>query len=170
MALRAAAAADVPNLAGVQLRSALAGFAHVFPRSIPEPTQADLEEEWAGLVGDGERTVLLAELDDVAVGGVVFGSDADQRFPTDAVLLKLYLLPEFFGRGIGSTLHDRAVTELAGAGHRQARLWVLERNLIARRMYEHRGWVLEPWSRSDFPGSGILELGYTLRLVHSSAI
>ena len=170
VALRVATAADVPNLAGVQLRSALAGFAHIFPESIPKPTQADLEQEWAALVADPDQTVLLGEVAGSAIGAVVFGVNADQRFPVDAVLLKLYLQPEHMGRGIGSSLHHRAVADLADAGHRKAMLWVLERNLIARRMYERRGWVLQPWSRSDFPGSGILELGYTLELGYSSAI
>ena len=170
VALRAATAADVPNLAGVQLRSALAGFAHIFPESIPKPTQADLEQEWAALVADCELTVLLSETAGTVVGAVAFGNNTDQRFPSDSVLLKLYVLPEDAGRGIGSTLHDRAVSELADAGNRSVLLWVLERNLIARRMYERRGWVLRPWSRTDFPGSGILELGYTLELDYSSAI
>jgi GNAT superfamily N-acetyltransferase len=170
VALRVATAADVPNLAGVQLRSALAGFAHIFPESIPKPAQADLEQEWAALVADCDQTVLFAESAGTAVGAVAFGNNTDQRFPSDAVLLKLYVLPEHAGRGIGSALHDQAIADLADAGHRSALLWVLERNLIARRMYVRRGWVLRPWSRTDFPGSGILELGYTLELAYSSAI
>lgn len=170
MVIRVATAADVPNLAGVQLRSALAGFAHIFPESIPKPTQIDLEQEWSALVADSERSILLAEGADTIVGAVAFGSNSDQRFASDAVLLKLYLLPEHAGRGIGSSLYDRAISDLAAAGHRNVFLWVLERNLIARRMYERRGWVLQPWSRTDFPGSGILELGYTLELDYSSAM
>lgn len=168
--LRVATAADVPNLAGVQLRSALAGFLHIFPESIPKPIHADLEQEWAALVADCDRTVMLAETAGTVVGAVAFGNNTDQRFLSDSVLLKLYVLPEYAGRGIGSTLHDRAIADLTDEGHHSALLWVLERNLIARRMYERRGWVLRPWSRTDFPGSGILELGYTLELGYSSAI
>lgn len=170
VAVRVATAADIPNLAGVQLRSALAGFAHIFPESIPKPTQAELEHEWAALVADPHQTVLLGEVATAAVGAVAFGINADQRFPVDATLLKLYVRPEHTGRGIGSSLYQRAVADLTDAGHRNVMLWVLERNLIARRMYERRGWRLRPWSRSDFPGSGILELGYTLELGYSSAI
>ncbi|MCP3997302.1 MAG: GNAT family N-acetyltransferase [bacterium] len=170
LVIRVATAADIPNLAGVQLRSALAGFEHIFPESIPKPTQIDLEHEWAELVADIERTVLLAETAGTVVGAVAFGSNSDQRFASDAVLLKLYLLPESAGRGIGSSLYDRAISDLTAAGHHEVFLWVLERNLIARRMYERRGWLLQPWSRTDFPGSGILELGYTLELDYSSAM
>lgn len=164
VAIKIAAPADIPSLAGVQLRSALAGFAHIFPASIPKPTQVDLECEWETLVAGETHTVLCAEVDSVVAGAVVFGSDSDERFPSDAVLLKLYVPPEYSGRGLGGTLHDRAVADLASAGFSRARLWVLERNLVARRMYERRGWQLEPWSRTDWPGSGIIELGYSLEL------
>jgi GNAT superfamily N-acetyltransferase len=95
---------------------------------------------------------------------VVFGKDKSAVAGADGVLLKLYVVPEHGGQGIGRVLHDRAVAGLTSAGHRTARLWVLERNLVARRMYERHGWRLEPRSRSDFPGSGILEVGYSLVL------
>lgn len=162
--IRAATIADVPDLAGVQLRSALAGFAHIFPASIPEPTQVDLEAEWSLLAAHRERTILLGVIDGDPVGAVVFGADLVDGTGTDSVLLKLYIVPDHAGRGIGSMLHDRAMAALAAAGYRRARLWVLERNLVARRMYERRGWILQRWSRSDFPGSGILEVGYSLEL------
>jgi GNAT superfamily N-acetyltransferase len=170
VAIRAATAADIPSLAGVQLRSALAGFAHIFPGSIPKPTQHELEPEWADLVAASDRSVIVAEADGEIVGVVAYGSDREAGFGTDCVLLKLYVVPEHGGRGLGSLLYDRAIAGLSRSGFTRARLWVLERNLTARRMYERRGWRLQPWSRSDWPGSGILELGYLLDLDYSSAI
>ena len=67
-------------------------------------------------------------------------------------------------------MHDEALADLRSRGFQRVRLWVLERNLVARRMYERRGWRLQPWSRIDWPGSGILELGYSLELDYSSAM
>ncbi len=169
--LTVATTADTSNLAGVQLSSALAGFRHIFPDSIPKPTMAELEVEWRGLLEDPGRTVVMASLSGDAVGAVVYGRDYSDEMGTDSVLLKLYVSPAGAGRGIGSRLHDRAVGDLRAAGFSRARLWVLERNIIARRMYERRGWKLEPWSRTDWPGSGILELGYSLDVIgYSSAI
>ena len=170
MVIRVATAADVPDLANVQLRSALAGFAHIFPESIPKPTQQSLATEWAELVDSEDMSVLLAADDGNVVGVVSYGPDLTPRRGTDSVLLKLYVVPEHFGRGIGSHLYDRAIGDLAGSGYTKVRLWVLEQNLTARRMYERRGWRLQPWSRSDWPGSGILELGYSLDLNYSPAI
>ena len=170
MILRVAEATDIPDLANVQLRSALAGFAHIFPESIPKPTQAGLEPEWAALVEREEITAVLAEDHRDVVGVVAYGPDPSPRRGTDCVLRKLYVVPEQFGNGIGTELYNRAITDLTRAGFTRARLWVLEQNLAARRMYERRGWRLQAWSRSDWPGSGILELGYTLVLAYSSAI
>ena len=162
--LRSATAADVRDLAGVQLRSALAGFSHIFPASIPKPTQPGLEEEWRVLLEDPSRAIFVAVVGSEPIAAVVYGEDVDGRYPTDAVLLKLYVDPAHAGKGIGSALHDHAIGAMQATGLTRVRLWVLERNLVARRMYERRGWTLEPWSRSDFPGSGILELGYSLYL------
>ena len=165
VAYRLATIDDTADLAGVQLHSALAGFSHIFPPSIPKPTQESLEEEWSAALARPDRTILVALGDDEVCGAVVWGADDDPDFDTDCVLAKLYVHPDWFGAGIGGALHDRAIADLAAAGHTTARLWVLERNLMARRMYERRGWRLRPWFRTDWPGSGILEVGYTLDLL-----
>lgn len=170
VAIEIADAADIPHLAGVQLRSALAGFAHIFPRSIPKPNRRGLEAEWAELIASSDRSVIVANAETESVGVVAYGPDRDGGFGTDCILLRLYVVPEHSGQGLGSHLHDLAVAELRKSGFTRARLWVLERNLVARRMYERRGWRLQHWSRSDWPGSGILELGYSLDLDYSSAI
>ena len=162
--MRIATIAEASDLAGVQLSSALAGFSHIFPPSIPEPTLAELEVEWHALLADPSRTVVSAAVAGVAVGAVVYGREDTDEMGTDCMLLKLYVTPGSGSQGIGSMLHDRAIADLKTAGFSKVRLWVLERNLVARRMYEHRGWRLEPWSRTDWPGSGILELGYSLEL------
>jgi GNAT superfamily N-acetyltransferase len=161
--LRTATLDDVANLAGVELRSALAGYAHIFPDSVPKPTQASLEERWRQVVSDSDRTVVLATVDDTAVGFVVYGPDTSD-LPADGVLRKLYVLPDHSGHGLGSVLHDHAIRELRAAGFVKARLWVLERNTVAREMYERRGWKLESWTQTDWPGTGVIEVGYSLEL------
>ena len=162
--IRAATVADIENLASVQLRSALAGFSHIFPESIAKPIHADLEEEWAALVADPRTMVAAALVDGAFVGVLAAGPDEDHDKGTDCILLKLYVAPTHFGRGVGSLLYERAIDWFAASGCKRARLWVLEHNTRALQMYERRGWVRQSWLRSDWPGSGIDEIGYVLDL------
>ncbi len=161
----AAASAHVADLAHVQLEAALTGFAHIFPASVPKPRLSDLEVEWARLVADPAKTVLAATVDGEVIAGVVFGDFPDLAPPGWGHLAKLYVLPSHAGRGIGSTLHDAAVTQLAARGYDMLWLWVLEGNLAARRMYERRGWIAREERRTDWPGSGVSEMGYALEVV-----
>ncbi|MGA9596494.1 MAG: GNAT family N-acetyltransferase [Acidimicrobiia bacterium] len=162
--IRAADAADVGALASVPLNSALAAFAHIFPAAMPKPTRIGLEKEWLARLADPEQTVLVAETEDSQAGVVAYGLTPEVAI-AGGILTKLYVAPEHEGRGIGSRLHDEAVAGLRVSGCTSAHLWVLERNIAARRMYLRRGWKLQPRSKNLWPGSGILELCYILDLV-----
>jgi GNAT superfamily N-acetyltransferase len=75
----------------------------------------------------------------------------------------LYVLPDEWGSGVGSRLHDAAVAKLGELGP-EARLWVLEANTRARAFYERRGWRLDGRERVvPFPPHP-LDVGYTLSL------
>ena len=50
---------------------------------------------------------------------------------------QFYVLPAAQGRGLGSSLLD-----MAKAAFPRLQLWTFQRNLPARRFYEHRGFVL----------------------------
>jgi ribosomal protein S18 acetylase RimI-like enzyme len=157
--------ADAPAAAEVQLESALTGFAHIFPDSVAKPTLEDLTAEWAQLLANPYQTVGVAEVDGLIVGAVSFGTDSELTPEGYGHLGRLYVRPEYSARGIGRELRDMAVTRLRSAGHGAVWLWVLEGNTRARAMYERRGWVARPdRRRTDWPGSGIFELGYALEL------
>ncbi|MDX3189460.1 GNAT family N-acetyltransferase [Streptomyces sp. MN03-5084-2B] len=83
---------------------------------------------WARRIGDGGG-VLVAEEDGVIAGFAAFGPSQ---------LYALYLLPEFWGRGLGRALHDRVVEEMSGES---AVLWVLATNERAKAFYVRQGWV-----------------------------
>jgi ribosomal protein S18 acetylase RimI-like enzyme len=58
------------------------------------------------------------------------------------VLQTLYVMPDVWSRGIGSTLHDHALDRLRETNVDEARLWTLTENQRARAFYEKRGWSL----------------------------
>jgi len=76
----------------------------------------------------------------------------------EAELQRLYVVPEWWGQGIGSQLLDAILRQARKAGASTASLFVLEKNKRAREFYEHRGWRLaEATSVHD----GVTEVRYT---------
>ena len=99
---------------------------------------------------------LPATVDRRPAGSVLIRAD---RQACGGELHALHVLPEQWGHGVGSALHDGAIDLLAGGGYDTAWLWVLAANDRARRMYEHRGWT----SRTDTIRHylGVQELRYS---------
>ena len=88
--------------------------------------------------------------DIVGVGALT--TDAD--LPAGIVLKRLYVAPTHWGRGVGAALHDRILEEAIERGATTINLWVLERNVRARAMYERWGWEHRPGPElgNGFPG------------------
>ncbi|MDH4276665.1 MAG: GNAT family N-acetyltransferase [Acidimicrobiia bacterium] len=73
--------------------------------------------------------------------------------------------PDAFGTGIATALHRRALDHLRKDGHHRAALWVVDRNLRARRFYEREGWTEDPARKEDtFGDQTIVEVRYSLSL------
>ncbi len=74
----------------------------------------------------------------------------------------LYVVPEWWGKGVAAELHDRALEIVRELGFTRCHLWVLEENARARRFYERRGWQGNGRTRVvPFPPNP-LDVGYTL--------
>ena len=124
---------DVELCFGIARAAAIAGFQHVFPPDRYEFPADAIRANWISALTDPEGETYIAFEDDEGVGVVSVGH---------GVLQTLYVMPEFWGRGIGSTLHDLALDRLREATVREAHLWTLTENHRARAFYEKRGWSL----------------------------
>ena len=118
---------------GIARSAAVAGFKHVFPPDMyPFPDDA-IRSDWVSALADPCGETFVAFQDGEAVGVVSVGH---------GVLQTLYVMPEFWSRGIGGALHDLALVRLREAKIQEARLWTLAENHRGRAFYEKRGWSL----------------------------
>jgi GNAT superfamily N-acetyltransferase len=128
--LRPAIPADVEACLAVQRRSAVVGYAHIFPQDeYPFPDDLVRVEWVARLSSDAEALV--------AVDGDEIVGTATAQGP---FLEALFVVPEQWGTGVAGRLHDAVLALIAAAGEPRARLNVMVDNSRARRFYERRGW------------------------------
>lgn len=133
---------DATEIAAVHRRSAVLAYAEIFPKDATPPTVDELADGWRTIIG-GPGQVVVARLNDVIVGAVAVHPAPD--VPTGQLLARLYVDPEHWQAGLGSSLHDHVVSEARRRpGAMGLNLWVLEDNTIARRLYERKGWTLVP--------------------------
>lgn len=138
MTIRDAEVADAPAIGEVHVASWQAAYAGLMPDDFLARLSAESRAaSWARRIGEGVGQVLVAEEDGVIAGFAAFG---------DGQLFALYLLPEYWGRGLGRALHDRVVEELPGDS---AVLWVLSTNERAKAFYVRQGWVADGASQTE---------------------
>lgn len=122
-AVRPATAADAPAISEVLVAAGSAGWAAFLgQRRVEAANRAKVHP--ADLVAVDDRGVFAFVAWDAGTGQI----------------LRLYTHPRAWGRGAGEELLDRALDALRAAGQAQAWLWTEERNHVARRFYERRGW------------------------------
>jgi len=118
---------------GIARAAAVAGFQHIFPPDLYEFPGDAIRADWISALTDPDGETYVAFEDDEAVGVVSV---------RHGVLQTLYVMPEFWSRGIGSMLHDHALDRLREVNVQEARLWTLTENHRARAFYVKRGWSL----------------------------
>ena len=144
--IRSAARADAPAIADIRVAGWRATYAGLVPAAYLRAMDpaADAARWLAGW--DAGPSRLVAEHAGRVVGFATYGvyrADDDHagwpRADHDGELQALYVASGSRSAGVGSALLAAALAELAAAGHRTARLWVLAGNARARRFYTRHG-------------------------------
>ncbi len=151
--IREARPDEARALAAIQRDASIAAYAHVFPPELyPYPT-AEVARVWEGFLADDKVTVLVAEEDGAAAGVAAYRTEW---------LDSLYVLPQWWNRGVGRALHDDVLARQRANGCERCHLWVLEHNDRARRFYERLGWAENGSSRVvPFPPKPF-DVGYSI--------
>ena len=122
---RAADTDDAGPLRDLERAANLVGLAHVFSADrFPFPDD-DVLARWALVLQDPEVVVEVVDGDDGLLAFAAYDDDS---------LRHLAVHPDAWGTGLAGAGVARAVA------HGAARLWVLDANHRARRLYERLGW------------------------------
>ena len=124
------------------------------------------KERWGGNITRNGRTEIGAFEGGKIVGTASFGASRWEKFRDYGEIVTIYLLPEHIGRGAGSALMERCISELKEQGYRKVLLWVLEENARARRFYEKHGFVLtEEYMDDNIGGRDVREVMYVREII-----
>ncbi len=105
----------------------------------------------------------LIFLEDKAVGFICIGKCRDEdRDEFYGEIWGIYLLPEFFNKGIGYELIKWGIKELKDRNYKRVTLWVLEENLKARRFYEKVGLHHDGTIKEIIIGESLNEYRYVI--------
>jgi GNAT superfamily N-acetyltransferase len=151
--LRSATHQDVDALAQLHLDTVSVAYRDFFPPEATMPTLDALGDLWSRDLDDAHAVVVAVER------GAIVGSVVAR---VGGKVARLHVHPSRWRQGIGRRLHDTAVDALGRAGYEQISLWVIDRNVPARAMYERAGWRLD--ESEQLVDLGVVEVRYTLDL------
>lgn len=141
MRIRRATLKDAPTLAEVHVTSWRKAYQDIVPSSHLEWFTVEKREAvFRENLEQDRKETYVAESDGLVAGFVTMGACRDEDIGESVGEIGgIYLAPQWWRKGIGSTLVAFAEKELAARGYREVTLWVLERNSAARRFYEAMG-------------------------------
>ncbi len=168
--VRRATTADAERIAQIHVRSWRAAYRGVLSDELLDGLSvAERERRWRELLDEGgdRRLTLVAERDDGGLTGLC--SVATPSLEVDdgeatAEVGALYVDPDHWRQGAGSTMLAAALEELVKLGWREVILWVLPENNAALAFYARFGFEVEEGieKREERSGKPVIRLRASL--------
>ncbi|HEX2180164.1 MAG TPA: GNAT family N-acetyltransferase [Actinomycetota bacterium] len=141
-----------------------------FTEYLPPGFVDEYREEVAGVLGNPNTQVLVAEDGGATAGTLAFYPDGrfyHESVPAEwACLRTLAVLPAYRGRGIGRALMDESVSRARALGRSQMLLHTLPFMAAARALHERVGFTRAPELDVDY--STVTALAYLLDLAEQA--
>lgn len=153
---------DAEIMGGIHAGSWKAAYKGIVPDSFLDRINAEGRANYFyKALKEGLEEDVLVFVNEKAVGLMAIGKcrDADQQEPCGEIW-GIYLLPEYWNRGIGKHLITWGLQELKARGYQKVTLWVLEENFRARRFYEKMGFTHDGTVKEIFLGKSLNEVRY----------
>lgn len=170
--IRRASVADASAIAQVHVKSWQHAYATLLPADyLAQLSVAERTALWTNTLPKPHAPVWLAEVAGQVVGFVSIGPCRDPVVPPNAYeIWAFYLLPEYWGHGIGQGLWQAVQQALAPLHVPSISLWVICGNERAIRFYEALGFLPDEPSQTPFELAGVTlhEIRYILELDSAS--
>lgn len=150
--IRRAKHADARSIARVLVEAWRAAYVGILGAGFLEAMDVEaISKRWEASLTDHDAAShpLVIETQGQVVGFSHFGKPRDSEDSCMGELCALNLIPEVWGRGLGSQLLEAATVELRRQGYTRAYLWVANGNDRASSLYERRGWESSETTKQD---------------------
>jgi len=164
--IRCADANDAGVLGKIHSCSWKAAYKGIVPDSILDNISADMRQEYfEKALSEGWEEDYLIFAKDNAAGLMTIGKCRDEdKDDSYGEIWGIYLLPEYWNRGIGTYFINWGLNELKGRGYKRVSLWVLDENLNARRFYEKIGFRHDGTTKELTLGRKLKEIRYEIAI------
>ena len=163
MEIRPARVSDAPALAKVHVDSWRTAYSELVPESqIQSFTYERRQERFRQSLAAGAEETYLVQVAGEVVGFLTVGASRDPDLDSDSTgeIWGIYVAPDYWRSGIGTSLANEAERIFASREYDDAVLWVLEGNEGARQFYEALGFSPDGQSKSIDWGRPLKALRY----------
>lgn len=160
---------DSEGIARVHTRSWQSAYRGLLPDDWLDALRwEDRKVRWDAILTSGNKghVFVATNPQNEIVGFASSGPSRDEDTDQDRVheLYAIYLIPEYWGKGIGTALF-RAVMEKIPRTAIRLELWVLEDNSRGRKFYESQGFTLDGATKlAEIDGYQLEEVRYRIQL------
>jgi RimJ/RimL family protein N-acetyltransferase len=164
--IRYADVSDAEILGEIHSKSWKMAYKNIVPDSILDNMSAENRKMYfEKALSEKTEEDALIYIDNKAVGFMCIGKcrDEDQDISCGEIW-GIYLLPEYWNRGIGACFIQWGLNELKNRNFKKVTLWVLEDNLRARRFYEKMGFRHDGTVKEIVIGKKLNEFRYEKRI------
>jgi ribosomal protein S18 acetylase RimI-like enzyme len=139
--IRVATSEDVDDVANIQVLSWKAAYVNQVPDHVLERLEVDSKKKsWRTILADPDQRTFVSEINNQLVGfsNVAKSRDKDLS-PNYGEIRAIYILKNYWSKGIGKLLLEKSLNYLASNGFDRSSLWVLQTNGKAIEFYEKYG-------------------------------
>lgn len=158
---------DAKSLGEIHSSSWKAAYKGIIPDKVLDNITAEKREKYFqnALREALEEDAIIFE-ENKPAGFICIGKCRDKdKDASYGEICGLYLLPDYWHRGLGSKLMSWGLAELEKRNYTRATLWVLEENLSARRFYEKVGFKFDGTVNEINIGKKLNEVRYVKKLI-----